>query len=650
VRAAQPAAISPIISSSILELLELLFFTYYNSPFPFSSILIIQKGSSSRVSSCRDQISKLVMMMQEVGEEEKMQTDDDQTDVGGVGILTNFIRTLASTPHLSVSLTCFELATTTRGYRNVLLFFPFLFTVCKLQCCSAEQQAQLVSFLDVRDLFALRLVSSETKSWADNVILGHRSNKAFTLRLDDEDRTLDGFMDEQKKKKIPFKTLNFTKTRASSFYAHPLLPSFLQSYGPQITRIQSPSGFFIHPQVDEVPPENELAFYQGLPNLIHLSLFITSNLEDENVLPLPTIEKEKLPFLPHLQSFSLQFLDYREHEGPEVLRNIDFLRNCPNLRKLSLPDMLLVEAVKVLTALGDYFAARNNGWRKGGGIPPTLRIFIPNSEATQQSRHDHLEELRQIDEGMVNQLLEGLAASDGRIHIENMPITLLDGAVRLFSKQRQRGKLRSFGKCISSLIGFSDSLYEVELPNMRRLRVNGELIFLGKERDEGDYTETVSWPKLETINLENVHPDSDDIDDIVDSDDDEHAPLTEDLSYMKKLVLESGLRAGVKRLDYDFGLNFLSWDDDEGPTLLRNLPHLTWLTLSVVEEEDGDSFRSLLRRLPTSSPKLQCLVINTRFPLKDEDFLLGMKGDDDDSCAAVPPLLQLSGDYYHYQR
>jgi hypothetical protein len=44
--------------------------------------------------------------MQEVGEDEKMQTDDqsDQPDVG-VGILTNFIRTFHSTPHLSVSLT-----------------------------------------------------------------------------------------------------------------------------------------------------------------------------------------------------------------------------------------------------------------------------------------------------------------------------------------------------------------------------------------------------------------------------------------------------------------------------------------------------------------------------------------------------------------
>jgi hypothetical protein len=42
------------------------------------------------------------MMMQE-GEDDKMQTDD-QTDVG-VGILSNFIRTFHSTPHLSVSLT-----------------------------------------------------------------------------------------------------------------------------------------------------------------------------------------------------------------------------------------------------------------------------------------------------------------------------------------------------------------------------------------------------------------------------------------------------------------------------------------------------------------------------------------------------------------
>jgi hypothetical protein len=307
--------------------------------------------------------------------------------------------------------------------------------------------------------------------------------------------------------------------------------------------------------------------------------------------------------------------------------------------------MPLVESVKVLTALGDYFAARN-GWK--GGIPPMLSIFIQNTIFTKQSRHQHLEQLRQIDEGMVNKLLEELAASDGRILIQNMPITLLNDAVRLFSKQRQRGKLRSFGKCITSLVGFSDSLYEVELPNMRKLRVDGELIFLGKKR-EGDYTETVSWPKLETIKLENYvdydsESDDDDTDDNTDSeseDDDADAPavpVTEDLrSYMKKLVFESGLRATVKRLDYKFDLHFLSWDD-EAPHLLRNLPNLSQLTLTFYEE-DADSFRSLLRNLLTSSPKLQLLKITTHFPLKDEDFL----GMGDDGCCCVPPLLQLSG-------
>jgi hypothetical protein len=47
---------------------------------------------------------------------------------------------------------------------------------------------------------------------------------------------------------------------------------------------------------------------------------------------------------------------------------------------------------------------------------------------------------------------------------------MLDEAVRLFSNQP--GKLRRFGKCVRSLRGFSSSLYEVELPNMRKLEID----------------------------------------------------------------------------------------------------------------------------------------------------------------------------------
>jgi hypothetical protein len=481
-------------------------------------------------------------------------------------------------------------------------------------------------------------------------MLGHRT-KAFTLTLDDEDRTLDGFMDEEKK--IPFKALNFTKTKASFFYSHALLPSFLQTYGPQLHRIHTPSGFFLHlnadSEVDEVPPEKELAFYQGLPNLTHLSLF-NFYLKENVLLPLPTIEKEKLPFLQHLHSFSIELaVTVFGGESTEVIRNMYFLQHCPSLRKLSLHDMSLLESVKVLTTLGDKFAAMN-GW-KGGGTPPTLRIFIKNTLFQRQNPRGHMEELREIDEGMINNLLEELAASDGRISIETMPITLLDGAVRLFSKQR--GKLQRFGKCVRSLIGFSDSLYEVQLPNLRELRVY-DLLFLGKER-EGDYTETVSWPKLDTIKIQfegqfgnDSESEDDDADDNEDSesDDDDNddddapaVPVKEDMSYMKKLVFESGLRARVQRLDYDFGLKLLR-SDDEAPSLLRNLPNLTQLRLQVFEE-DAEPFRSLLRNLPTSVPKLQLLGFHTHFPLKDEDFL-GMG----DECCCVPPLLQLSCNYY----
>jgi hypothetical protein len=41
-------------------------------------------------------------MMTQEGEDEKMQTETNETDVG-VGILTNLIQTFDSTPHLSVS-------------------------------------------------------------------------------------------------------------------------------------------------------------------------------------------------------------------------------------------------------------------------------------------------------------------------------------------------------------------------------------------------------------------------------------------------------------------------------------------------------------------------------------------------------------------
>jgi hypothetical protein len=108
-----------------------------------------------------------------------------------------------------------------------------------------DEQEQLFSSLDIPDLLALRLVSRQTKSWVDVVMSGHKS-KAFTLSFNEEDRTLDGFMDERKQKAeagaigIPFGGVNLTQvTTSSSFFSHPLIPAFLLEYGPKVHRIRT---------------------------------------------------------------------------------------------------------------------------------------------------------------------------------------------------------------------------------------------------------------------------------------------------------------------------------------------------------------------------------------------------------------------------
>jgi hypothetical protein len=299
--------------------------------------------------------------------------------------------------------------------------------------------------------------------------------------------------------------------------------------------------------------------------------------------------------------------------------NVDFLRNCPNLRLLWLPDeMNLEQYVEILTALGAYFADRN------GSSSSTLIMFIENPTFSYDDS-EFLEEQNQTER--VARLLKELAASDGRILIDCIPITLLDEAVRLFSNQPGKLKLRSFGKCIRSLRGFSSSLYEVELPNMRKMKVDWGLLFEGKERDDdnnGDYTRTAlvnSWPKLEEIEIDYmIHP----------------ADSAEDLSYMKKLLFGSGvLRPSVKRLDFDMNLQVLSSD---AALLLEKLPNLTQLTLRVGTETVG-SFRNLMRTLPTSCPKIECLQINAFYRLGGVDFL----GGEDGELHALPPLLQLPG-------
>jgi hypothetical protein len=209
--------------------------------------------------------------------------------------------------------------------------------------------------------------------------------------------------------------------------------------------------------------------------------------------------------------------------------------------------------------------------------------------------------------------LEELAASDGRILIECMPITLLDEAVRHFSNQP--GKLRSFGKCIRSLIGFSSSLYEIGLPNMRKLEIDRDLLFEGMDReDDGDFSRMVnSWPKLEEIQIASM------------------TYHTED--YVKKLLFGSGvLRPSVQRFDCDMKLQPLSSD---AAHFVDKLPNLTQLRLRG-GTESGESFRNLMRRLPSSCPKISHLDIEASDRLGDVDFL----GDEDEE---LPPLLQLRG-------
>jgi hypothetical protein len=215
----------------------------------------------------------------------------------------------------------------------------------------------------------------------------------------------------------------------------------------------------------------------------------------------------------------------------------------------------------------------------------------------------------------VAQFLQELAVADGSIFIENMPVELLDEAVRLFNHQRRGQLLRSFGKCIRSLFGFSSSLYEVELPNMRRLEVFGTLDGTSKN---GDFARTVSWPKLEGVNVGLRKKEA-------------------DISCMAKLVFGSGVfRPSVRRLSC--ALYLLTLDSNEAHLGLANFPSLTHLELRVSQAQTG-LLRSLMRVLPSSCSKIQYLGLNVAFPLGDGFFL----GADGEVSAFTPHLLQFPG-------
>jgi hypothetical protein len=443
------------------------------------------------------------------------------------------------------------------------------------------EQESLVSLLDVADLLALRLVSRKTRDWVDAVCSSHRT-KALILFVDTEEKTLHELMEEEIAHGIPFcRGLN---VRDSSFFSNPLIPEFLDIYGSQIHTLHGPDHWGdVHP--------DEVAFYEALPNLTQLS---TRWLGE----PVPAVK------MPALERLKLHTIRSEFHDWTTKM-NFDFLLNFPNLSHLWLPNMNLVEHVQVLTALGPYFKKRNG---LDGSFRRTLTIFLP-------SYIDILGELSPSEKEDVVDLVQELAVADGRILLENIPIMLLDEAVRLFHHQRGgQLLLSSFGKCVRSLIEFSSSLYEVELPNMRGL--DGNWNWEGTAARDGDYSRTVSWPKLEEVksNMRN--------------------------ECLAKLVFGSGVfRPSVKRLDCDLELLSLG-SKEEAHLLLANFPNVTQLTLNVNAEEVG-LFRSVMRVLPGSCPKIQFLCLDADFPLGDEDFL-GVDGKEGLKLTS-PPLVQLTG-------
>jgi hypothetical protein len=443
-----------------------------------------------------------------------------------------------------------------------------------------DEQEMLISLLDVRDLLALRLVSRKTRAWVDAVMPSHPT-KAFTLRVDKE-KTLDKIMGEGLDGIPCCRRLNI---RSSSFFSHPLFPSFLRTFGPQIHTV------FQFGYRGRLVPE-EVAFYQALPNLAQL--VSTTRWLGKNVpeVAMPSLRRLELHALPS---------ELKESGGTF---NYDFLLNFPNLSHLSLPNVYGDEYIEFWTAIGSYFKKRNG--LEEGCFRRTLIIQLTTYNTVPAKLNTTQREQLAI-------LLQELAVADGRILFEYMNVKLLDEAVRLFHNQ-QGGQLllSSFGKSIRSLIGSSNSLYEVELPNMLKLKVHWALE--GTVRD-GDYSRTVSWPKLEEVNLK-VRND-----------------------YLGKLVFGSGVfRPSVKRLRCD--LKLLSFCSNEAHLLLANFPNVTHLKLEVTPEEVG-LFRSLMRVLPRSCSKIQFLQLAVFFPLGDEDFL----GLDEEGGLTTPPLLQLPGKY-----
>jgi hypothetical protein len=393
----------------------------------------------------------------------------------------------------------------------------------------------------------------------------------------DKKNTLDELMEDEIAHGIPF--FRRLTVSDSSFFSHPLLPQFLGIYGSQIHTVHGPDNW------EDVVPD-EVAFYEALPNLTQLS---TDWLGDN----VPAV---KMPALQRLKLHSIRskFSDWT------AKTNFDFLQNFPDLTHLLLPRIRM----EIVEHLGPYFKKQNG---LEGSSRRTLTISL-------RPYDDFPDKLNTTERAKLAVLLQELAVADGRILIENMNVKLLDEAVRHFHHQRGgQLLLSSFGKCVRSLIGVSSSLYEVELPNMLKLNVLWKVE--GTTARDGDYSRTVSWPKLVEVKS------------------------NERNECLAKLVFGSGVfPPSVKRLDCS--LELFSLGSNEAHLLLDNFPNLTHLELKV-EAEYAGLFRSLMRMLPTSCSKIQSLQLQPYFPLRDEDFL----GVDEEGglTPTTPPLLQLPG-------
>jgi hypothetical protein len=318
-----------------------------------------------------------------------------------------------------------------------------------------------------------------------------------------------------------------------------------------------------------------------------------------------------LPALERLELLDEHFSGSDVYTVPTI--NADFLLNFPNLRDLLLPNINLQDYIKFLINIGPYFAIRN-GWKEESLMGRTLTIF-----AHPQNIEYCTVELAPTPK--LASLLQELAVADGRILIEKMPIKLLDEAVRLLKNQPDK-LLSSFGKCIRSLVGFSSSLYEVELPNMRNLEVFWESEVTAMNVEIFSRWTVKKWPKLEGITLNKQK-------------------AIYGRKQIQKLVFGSEvLRPSVRKLF--FYLELLSLSSKKDLKLLGNFSKLIYLEF-VARADDVVLFRSLMRVLPTSCPKIQLLFTGADFHLGDEDFLIRVDGKG--SKLTTPPLLQFPGKY-----